>query len=336
MAAILALLPLQVFAITQPATIQFDTASSAPVKAYRNILETNDLLVTVEYSVTYAGCDEDGVGCPTEDVNSAYFGRLMNGATELQKAPIYSAAIIPYKGYTRGLFSFYFTAATAPAWEGAYTVVIQGNPTLTWDGGTPPSTSTTTISWSTLTSQSAVQSLFGSNIIIEANSLSSVWDVALTTSSGGSQILSTSGITYFSGAIVGFASMAAAITGTGSGVPVSESTNTNSNSNNQPVNQWGGTSWHTLFTIMGTDFGGIGFPWIMFLVFLGFGGVVVWGLTKAGIELRSAVLFSPALLVVIMIVGWASGLVPTLIVVLFGMLCAVIMLGLIFLRGLAR
>lgn len=93
------------------------------VEVYRNCLEELDQLYlitgTIEYTTT-----------PTEyTVDQSYIVRLMNGAINLGNTTFY-----PYfdSGYDYGMCSIYFTAATAPAWMGAYTVQIQGNPTLHW------------------------------------------------------------------------------------------------------------------------------------------------------------------------------------------------------------
>lgn len=93
------------------------------IEAYRNCLELNDQLYLITGTVEYATS-------PTNyTVDEAYIVRLMNGAAELGSTTFY-----PYydSGYDVGVCAIYFDSASAPAWNGAYSVDIDGNPTLHW------------------------------------------------------------------------------------------------------------------------------------------------------------------------------------------------------------
>ena len=99
-----------------------DSVSIDGVNVYRNCLELQDQLYLVKYDIQYTTV-------PTRPINDTYLVRLRNGAVEL-------ATVQPYAyfndGYDLGFASIYFTSATAPAWDGAYTMDIMGNPTLQW------------------------------------------------------------------------------------------------------------------------------------------------------------------------------------------------------------
>jgi len=105
-----------------------DSMTINSVYVYRHCLETDDQLYLVEYFVNYEPIGETSTN-PDENITEAYLGRLMDGVDEL-------SAVAPYaffdEGYDRGIFAIYFSASDAPAWNGAYTMRLDGNPTLTW------------------------------------------------------------------------------------------------------------------------------------------------------------------------------------------------------------
>ncbi len=67
---------------------------------------------------------------PVIPSSSAYIARLMNGAVELGSTTPY--AYFQNLGYNLGLVALEFDAASAPVWGGAYTMRLDGNPTLDW------------------------------------------------------------------------------------------------------------------------------------------------------------------------------------------------------------
>jgi len=173
------------------AVAQPDTIAIAEVHAYRHCLEDDDLLVIVKYHLDYTTN-------PGNSVEYTYLGRLMNGTTQLD-------AVTPYSyynsGYDWGIFSFYFSTSDAPAWEGSYTVRLEGNPGLSWDTGTPPLVSIDSITWHATTTQAATEVLLESKILSLADDLSDRWSVTLTQEVTGGTTLNSAGVQYFSNSI---------------------------------------------------------------------------------------------------------------------------------------
>lgn len=100
------------------------------VDVYEHLLETNDQLYVIQYTLVYATA-------PLEMINQAYLFRLVNTATlasygQIQPISYYN------KGYASAadqqwLASIYIPAASAPTWgSSAYTMRFEGNPALTW------------------------------------------------------------------------------------------------------------------------------------------------------------------------------------------------------------
>jgi len=161
------------------------------VDIYRHCLETDDMLVVVRYNIPYDVGPPDTI--PTETVTQAFIGRFMNGSTELARVSPYSYY---RRGYSYGAFSMYLDAASAPDWEGDYTVKLEGSPTLEWDPSTP-SVSTGSMYWRATTSTSTTQALLYAHLIAYANELSDYWSIALTSTTSGGEVLSSYGEVYF-------------------------------------------------------------------------------------------------------------------------------------------
>jgi hypothetical protein len=163
------------------------------VDVYRHCLETDDMLVVVDYYLNYTSN-------PAESITQAYLGRLMNGATEL-------ASVMPYayydKGYDYGMFAMYLDATDAAGlWGTGLTVRFEGNPTLSWPID-PPSTVAVTFTWHATTTAEATEIMLGSSIISEAGTLGSYWSVSLTAESASGTKLSEYGEQYFTNVIPG-------------------------------------------------------------------------------------------------------------------------------------
>ena len=95
------------------------------VHVYRHTLETDDMLIVVQYYLDYTTN-------PSETINQAFLGRFMSAdGSEL-------ANVAPYayydKGYDHGIFSMYLDASYVSHWETACTVRFEGNPMLDWQG----------------------------------------------------------------------------------------------------------------------------------------------------------------------------------------------------------
>jgi len=160
------------------------------VDVYRHCLETNDMLILVQYYIDY-------IADPDESITEAYLGRFMSGATELANVAPYSFYNLDYN---HGVFSMYFSEVEAPDWNGTYTVVFEGNPTLAWVGGVP-SVSTTTLNKHSTTTQRATEIILGTMIMSIATQLSNYWSVELVESVATGNVLSSYGEQYFANVI---------------------------------------------------------------------------------------------------------------------------------------
>jgi len=85
-----------VLAIADP-----DTITIEDVRAYDSVLESGDLLVIVEYNLAYSSL-------PDEIISDAYLGRFLRDTAELKSVEPFA---FNDKGYGRGIFSLYWTAA---------------------------------------------------------------------------------------------------------------------------------------------------------------------------------------------------------------------------------
>jgi hypothetical protein len=123
-----------------------NTLAITHLEVYGNYLEPEDQLYLITGTVDYNANPAYG------DIRSTYISRLMNGATELG-----SSTFSNYynDGYNPTITSaIYFPAATAPAWAGAYTAEIVGNPLLQWMNTTANAT------WASAVSYNATSGLY--------------------------------------------------------------------------------------------------------------------------------------------------------------------------------
>jgi hypothetical protein len=117
-------LPVETFDVSGPEQL------SAASFCYRNLLETGDFFLVIEYDIVYSG------SYPTVPASDAYVFRLFDptDTTELADSLPYvfttpTTGFTGTNGYGYGAAAFYFDAATAPAWCQDYIVNISGNPT---------------------------------------------------------------------------------------------------------------------------------------------------------------------------------------------------------------
>ena len=127
-AVVLALLPSIVLAIELPDT---DPIIST-IRAYQGVIETGDQFWLVTYDLDKYTTE------PDELSSQAFLLRLKDNGVEI-------GAKTPYAyyndGYSLGCVSYYFspTDVNIPTWEeDDISVTIEGNPTLSWTGGSPP------------------------------------------------------------------------------------------------------------------------------------------------------------------------------------------------------
>lgn len=169
------------------------------VFVYRHCLENNDQLYIVEYELTYT------IDNPDESVTQAFLCRLMDGPIELGVTAPYA---FHNNGYGKGIFAIYFSALDAPDWNGAYTMRLEGNPTLSWTGA-PPSTFIDVFdSWSTSSGIPTTQNELSARILYLANLYETEWTLDMVTTGATGSYLTTYGEMYFTTAIPGLQTMA--------------------------------------------------------------------------------------------------------------------------------
>jgi len=198
------------------------------VYVYENCLTTGDALITADYSLFYTVQQ-------TTPISSAYTARFVS-STGVDYQDVLPFAYFD-DGYSNpagsttasaGMFSFYFTAAQVTSYftslstflsnitSGTYYIILNGNPTAGWIGGNtiPSSNQKPSNSFVPVTSSStAVTSVaMGQNLLLEGNTLSTVWDnvnfaLTETSATGSGYYLTTQGQTYFSNVIYGLSTM---------------------------------------------------------------------------------------------------------------------------------
>jgi hypothetical protein len=191
-----------VFAIDNPDTINIDA-----VRAYGGVLQPGDLLIVVEYTLSYASL-------PDEIISDAYLARFLRGTTPLNQVEPFA---FNDKGYGVGILSMYWTAAQKNTdsiefddtnSEG-YQINLQGKPGVF--SGSAPTTTTGTIIWTDITD---TKLLLFNDVRSFALRLGNIpewnnnddFDV-LVNQPGGTAQLNTAGEDYFSNAIPQLQSM---------------------------------------------------------------------------------------------------------------------------------
>ncbi len=177
-AAIFALMPIVVLAaIPTP-----DTFVVTEVEAFRGVIESDDQLYVVQFSLDFASN-------PAESAQEAVLFRLRDAAGgEL-------ATTAPFAfvddGWIDGVVSFYFSAADAPAWQGAFDVQMIGNPSLEWEAGDPWFAINDTPTFADNTGQ------IPGRIRAIGNALEDTFGIDLIEKVAGVDKLTTDGETYF-------------------------------------------------------------------------------------------------------------------------------------------
>jgi len=172
------LLTTAVFAIDLPTAKQV----YPPVEFYRNLLVTGDTLVIGRYNLSYTVV-------PTEAATQAYLLELVDSTGNVtivtQPVNFYN------KGYSDGAFSMYLPSGVT--WGGAYTIRIQGNPTLAWTG-VIPLIDMADFTWNTSNSGIGTKVLTYASLL-ETSWGAVVWDLVTPYSTGNK--LTTLGSSYF-------------------------------------------------------------------------------------------------------------------------------------------
>lgn len=170
-------------AIAQPTSFQI-----SQVNAYQHLTEDNDQL----YLVTF---DFDDAYAPAESISEAWIVRILDAASvEVGRAVPYA---YPTDGYDEGCLGIYFSATDALTWSGTYTIELTGNPSLSWDAGDPPSTSTGAITWSTSTGTSTTSTELTARIRYLATAFETDWGIDLVELTSDGNKLTSNGEDYF-------------------------------------------------------------------------------------------------------------------------------------------
>jgi hypothetical protein len=168
--------------------------------AWRNVIETGDFFLTARYNVVQNAST-------TIDISDAYLFRLMD-TTNTAELGVVEAYPYQNDGYGQGVVSFYFPAASAPAWGGSYWLRIEGKFTAftsppVYNYNIPATTYSSYITASTIKSDIAVK------ILDMARTIGNSWTPtrALTEESESGTVLSIYGESYFRPAIPGLQAM---------------------------------------------------------------------------------------------------------------------------------
>ncbi len=156
-------------------------------------LVTYDRIYIVQYDLIYDIYPTDFTA------KDSYIFQLLDTGGNL----LGSQLCYPYfnRGYGQGVVAFYFPAAGAPAWGGAYTLRITGNPTIFT--GTLPSKDFVLDSsnYTTLSVHADTQAFMCTTIIRIAEDLEQEWQTTLLSQEDPGTVLSATGEAYFRSAI---------------------------------------------------------------------------------------------------------------------------------------
>ena len=188
------LLVTPILAIEPPDDIEINA-----IYVYRNCRQEGDQLYLVEYTI-------ENTENPDETATIAYMCRLREEDDSL-------AVSYPYAfyndGYGSGVVAFYFTATSAPEWDGPYSVQLLGNIFLDWEGVLPDITESTFDLWQD-TSMTTTKIVLASRVLTMAQALETEWGIDLVAENAdtGQIALTAYGVAYFSVVIPYFTDVA--------------------------------------------------------------------------------------------------------------------------------
>lgn len=172
-----------------------DTFQIISVIACRHVYEADDFILVFHYEIYYES------GQPDTPASKLFLFRLMdtNGTDQLGSITPY-----PYQnsGYDQGCSAFYFSADDAPTWEEAYVLRMEGNPQY-WVSPPVVTYSLLASDYSQLETQEENRLLLGNYILDVAMDLEINWQTKMVTEVDNGTVLSSTGETYFLGAING-------------------------------------------------------------------------------------------------------------------------------------
>lgn len=197
-AALLALLSLVFYstpalAIDVPATSPYIVS----VNVYGSYVETDDQLWVVQYAWPWGTYPTD---YPAETATQAAVVRIIDSGVEIGRS---TPKAYYRNGWDDGIVAIYFSSADAPTWNGGtFDVTLEGNPLLTWSGGSRPVAHYTAVTWATDHSSTSITSAeVYMKVVSLGNFLSQQWGATLLASVGGSSFLASAGDAYFSNVI---------------------------------------------------------------------------------------------------------------------------------------
>ena len=165
--------------VEHPTSLRIET-----IEAFQNTREDGDQLYLIRYYVSLN---------TTYNAQQLFLFRLFDeDDNEIANTRPY-----PYNndGFGMGVVAFYLDEAEAPDWQSGVYVKVAGNPLVDWDGD-PPSATGSIITWTTGT-EAEMQIAVSGAILSLANTLTTYWGVAMTTTSQGVTILTDYGANYF-------------------------------------------------------------------------------------------------------------------------------------------
>lgn len=171
-------------AIDSPTTMTINS-----VDFYQSVIETNDSLCIVEFTVEY---DTP----PSVDIDEAFVVRVLNSGVEVEATAPFAFADAPDDGYSSGIVSLQFDVGDI-TWEAAtYSIELVGNPAQTWTAGDPPKTTESTINWET------DASLVTSKVLLLAIQFEGDWTLDMyEVIAGSGKLTTTYGEPYFTAVI---------------------------------------------------------------------------------------------------------------------------------------
>ncbi len=197
-------LPVHATTISEPSPEPSITLETIHVNRFTAV--TADMVITGLYNIPYTTLPT--TVDPNWTADKTFIFRLIStdNTTELGSVTPYAYFV---SGYRQGVFSFYFPAASAPAWGQPYIIRISENPALfatpqSWDYAIPTSAYTALLS----TDHVGQQADLADRVITLAHTLEPLYSASLTATSGGRTTLSSTGENYFRGAIYGLQAMA--------------------------------------------------------------------------------------------------------------------------------
>jgi len=175
-----------------------DELAIRDVQAYRHLIESDDLLLVIEYNIAYATT-------PDDTAREWWMFRLVSpGGSDIGRALPYSYG---QNGYQYGICSMYWAADNPdkPAWDSLNTVRIEGNPTAWNTLPTPVTYTMSTSDYCDETTQDGNQYEFAYWVLNTFTDIEINWGVSgeLVTQTNAGTVLTAEGQHYLLGAIPG-------------------------------------------------------------------------------------------------------------------------------------